>query len=110
MSLSIIQNTVTSYSLYAYSFIVGLGFINGSYSGCVKWCNWLDKRNRISINSPLYDSTLNTCRDCAYWGFFVLQGGFGSAFLVATAPISVPILAYLASNENDGEKKLTKSN
>jgi hypothetical protein len=86
-------------SIAAYSLVVGLGFLQGAYMGIENHCNWVNHRPRVTINSPQYDPIVNICRDCGVLGFNVLSGGFGSAAIVATAPISVPILLAFSDKE-----------
>lgn len=80
------------YAVTAYTTIVLLGFINGAWQGDIQYTKWRRTRRQVTIDSELYDPIVNICRDTGYWGFNVLQGGFGSAIIVATAPVSIPMM------------------
>lgn len=100
--LSLISNGVIGLSskpvkmiLYPYAAIVGLSFLKGSGSGWGQYNKWRLTRSTVTIDSELYDPIVNNIRDAGYWGLNVLEGGFGSAIIVATAPFSVPLLLKL---------------
>lgn len=86
------------YGVCVYGTIVAYGFLKGSWAGWVEYSKWLAKRSEITIKSEFYDSIINVCRDVGVWGFHIMYGGFGSALITATAPISVPLLT-LTSEE-----------
>lgn len=77
---------------YFYGGVTILGLFYGALQGCYVWRDWLSTRSQISIGSKTYDPLINNIRDIGQWGFYVLQSGTGSALLVATSPISVPLL------------------
>ncbi len=89
---------------YFYGGIVAIGFIRGAFSGCEQYYKWKTTRKQVSIGSDLYDPTINVVRDAGYWGFNTLQGGFGSAIIVATAPFSVPILIQMNKKSEQNNK------
>lgn len=86
----------------SYFTIVGLGFLKGSYAGHQNYETWKESRPRVTIHSTTYDPIINTCRDIGVWGYNVLVSGFGSAGIVATAPVSVPILLACSHNTTPG--------
>lgn len=89
---TVLNSTPAKVATYTYGGIVALGFLRGAVAGCSQHYEWLQGRKEITIDSPLYDPVLNTCRDVGHWGFNVIQAGGGSAIIVATAPLSVPLL------------------
>lgn len=77
---------------YFYGGVIFIGLCKGGLQGCYIWGNWLANRKQITIGSEKYDPIINNVRDVGQWGFYVLQSGIGSALIVATSPISVPLL------------------
>jgi hypothetical protein len=75
---------------------VSIGFIQGSVQGWVQHDNWRHNRRKVSVNSITYDPIINLSRDLLYWGGHVVNGGLTVAFIVGTAPISIPILLYFS--------------
>lgn len=91
---------------YTYVGIVTLGGIRGIISGTGKFEDWHCKREKVTIGSDLYDPVINTIRDSGVWGLYALQGGLGSAAIVATAPLSVPYLLNMTKvDENKSENE-----
>jgi hypothetical protein len=96
MSLSrlskIADSPIGAVTIRLYAGVVFFGFLKGAGCGSDKYRKWEKIRKTVTINSEYYDPIINTCRDTGVWGGHVLIGGFGSAAIVATAPISVPLL------------------
>jgi hypothetical protein len=82
-----------------------MGGIRGTTSGYSKFNDWYINRQPVSIGSQMYDPIINTCRDSGMFGFYILQSGLGSALIVATAPISVPLLLTVFNKEYKPEIK-----
>jgi hypothetical protein len=85
---------------YTYAAFVAYGLMRGACSGFGEFLTWRATRKEITVNNNLYDPVLNVCRDTGIAGFNMMAGGFGSAVIVATAPVSIPMLSYL-SEEKD---------
>lgn len=85
-------STAGKYTLYAYCGFVVLGFLKGSITGTSEYCKWFSSRKKVTIESEFYDPILNVCRDAGVWGSYTMYGGFGSAFIVATSPVTVPLM------------------
>lgn len=94
---------------YTYASIVTLGGIRGMVSGTGKFIDWHATRKPVTIGNDLYDPVVNTCRDSGIWGLYALQGGFGSAAIVATAPFSVPYLLKNVEEVDDKNDKISEN-
>ena len=92
-------NQVGSTVAFAYCGIVVLGFLKGAITGSGQYSKWSNKRKKITVGSDFYDPIVNNCRDAGVWGANVLLGGFGSAAIVATSPVSVPLMIALKGKE-----------
>jgi len=89
-------SSVGRLALYGYTGMVTIGFLRGLISGWGAYYDWkFLRRETIDIGSTIYNPIINICRDKGVWAFYVMQGAVGSALLVATAPISVPVLYWL---------------
>lgn len=89
--------------LYTYYGVVTVGAIRGTVGGYNKFDDWYSSRKQVSVGSQMYDPIINTCRDSGMFGFYTLQSGLGSAVIVATAPISIPLLLTLFKKDVDPE-------
>jgi hypothetical protein len=95
--------------LYTYYGVVITGGIRGMGSGYSKFNDWYSTRQPVSINSKMYDPIINTCRDSGMFGFYTLQSGLGSALIVATAPISVPLLLTIFNKDAESDTPIVNS-
>jgi len=96
---SLLNSSITKGALIAYYSVVGLGFLWGAYAGCENYYyRWACSRTKVTVNSPIFDPILNICRDAGVWGYNVLTAGFVSALVIATFPVSVPLLLALSKN------------
>jgi len=89
-------------ALYSYVAMVGVAGVYGAIKGFSRWCAWLGRRKRVTVNQELVDPVLNVGRDGGYMGYYVLSGGALSAGITATFPVSIPALSYMAK-EVDGD-------
>lgn len=95
-----LSKTPLKASLYFYAGVVSLGAVKGAISACNQYWTWRQTRTPVTINSPMYDPIINSCRDVGYWGFNALQAGVGSAIIVATSPVSIPLI-LMNAKDND---------
>lgn len=99
-SLSNTLSTVSSSDTFSkactvYKTIVAISFCIGAYKGIQKWYKWINKREYRKMNNyPTIEPIINITSDVGQLGYNVMMAGTASAVVVATAPISVPLLRW----------------
>jgi hypothetical protein len=80
------------FSIYKFSLAMGIAF--GIYRGLKSWFKYIASRDRIKIRTKFLEPIVNTTLDCWYLAFYVFSTTLLSSLVVATAPISVPLIIY----------------
>ncbi|AYV76632.1 MAG: hypothetical protein Terrestrivirus10_16 [Terrestrivirus sp.] len=95
--------TAVRYAVGVYSVAVAGGFVIGSWKGFTKWSSWLETRTYRKIAYENVETVVNIAADTGKLGYNVLVAGTTSALVVATSPVSVPLILWKI--EDKPEKK-----
>ena len=82
-----------------------IGIIYGMGTGTTVFFKWWENRKKVTIgdvplvNKSMVDPILNVSRDAGYWGWYALTSGISSGFIIATYPVSVPLLSFISKEE-----------
>lgn len=100
--------------LTVYSILCVTGFLYGAAGGVNNWMEWMCRRSQLTIGASDYvnnlvDPMLNIGRDAGYLGWFVMTSGTVSAFIIATFPVSVPLLAVFSNEKSSTHTSKTRN-
>ena len=96
----------TALNIYVAS--VYLGGAYGMYKGTGNWIKWIYSRKEKKIKYKLFEPIVNISYDTSKLVWDILIPGFASAGVVATFPISVPLLLTF-TGESEAETETKKS-
>jgi hypothetical protein len=96
--------TTVRYAVGVYSVAVAGGFIIGSWKGFTKWLSWLKTRTYRKIAYENVETIVNIAADTGKLGYNVLVAGTASAVVVATSPVSVPLLLWKVEEQPTTDK------
>jgi hypothetical protein len=83
-----------------------VGFTYGVIRGFKAWVRWRSERKPLRIKNKTLEPIVNNSVDSGQLGLQVLMTGLLSGLVVATAPISVPIIIFtMKEKEDEGEGK-----
>jgi hypothetical protein len=71
-----------------------MGSSYGVYRGFLSWIKWRRDRKPTHIRNKNLEPIINNAIDAGQLGRHVLMSGIISGLVVATAPISVPLIVY----------------
>ena len=87
--------------LLIYISSIYIGSIYGAFRGFINWILWMDRRRAPRIKFKMVESIVGIAYDAGNLFFNILVTGFASLVVVASFPISVPILiTYFEDNKN----------
>lgn len=89
---SVEKSLAFRYAFYFYNSVVLIGALYGITKGFQHWINWRRTRKPIKIINKTLEPIVNNSVDAGQLGFQLLMTGLISAFVVGTAPISVPLI------------------
>ena len=90
------QQVATKYAWYGHIGAVALATFYGTVGGANNWMNWLEKRNRVTIGSPMVDPVLNLGRDGGHLCYHLVASGGTSACIAAGFPVTIPALTFMS--------------
>jgi hypothetical protein len=83
-----------------------LGGIYGMYKGSINWYNWIYKRKEHKIKYKLFEPIVNIAIDTSRLGWEILMPAFASAGVIATFPISIPLLPIFSTETTESDKTI----
>ena len=108
-----VMSSWTSMFLTFWCVMTIFGGIRGAAGGFCEWFDWIEKRNRLILPVKMVVPILNVSRDVGFFAYCVITSALMSAIVVATYPISVPIMMRYAKEEEstsgDGDDNRRKS-
>jgi hypothetical protein len=90
---------------YFYCGVVLMGTTYGAYKGFLSWLKWRRSRKQVRITNKNLEPIVNNSIDSGQLGMHILLSGIISGLVVATAPISIPIIVYTMRERNDDVEK-----
>lgn len=91
------------YAFYFYCGVVAVGTTYGAYKGFLSWLRWRQTRKLTSIKYKTIEPIVNNSIDSGQLGLHVLMSGLISGLVVATAPISVPIIVFTMKEDEESK-------
>lgn len=93
------------YAFYFYCGVVFTGTTYGAWRGFLSWLKWRSTRPLTKITYKTIEPIVNNSIDSGQLGLHVLMSGLISGMVVATAPISVPIIVYTMKERDETERR-----
>lgn len=104
---NVIDKTPRSLKI-VYKTAICFGLIYGGYRGLKKGVDWLRKRKEQKTNVPVYQHIINPVynigRDFGHLAWYTTSSAVLSGFIVATLPVSIPILSIRCKDCNDEQE------
>lgn len=75
-----------------YQSLILLGLAHGVYKGIESFVLWRKGREEIRLTHKILEPIINASVDAGYLGYYVFWTGILSGLIVATAPVSIPII------------------
>lgn len=102
---NVAESKPAKYAFYFYCGVIVTGASYGAFRGFLSWVKWRESRVPTRITYKTIEPIVNNSIDAGRLGLYVLMSGLISGAVVATSPISVPIIVWTMKEKDEKDKK-----